>query len=175
MDVLDPPIVIINNIPEPTGCLNKNVYSSMLFILPIIYSYILLPYSPVMFGSIACLLTSVIHHYYKAENKYLRIIDRITVNSIAGYSTINCIINIGNKFYANIMYFFAFLALALWAYIFKNPNLYCDYYCLVHILAVTGVLFYIKSLKTYLEPKEDIKEVVDNSIPITNEDLGKIT
>lgn len=65
------------------GCINRNVYSSMLFIIPTLYAYVLLPYySELMVGSFLCLITSVYHHYYKAEIGFLKTLDRIVVNSI---------------------------------------------------------------------------------------------
>ena len=149
MDNLD--LLVVNNIPDEKGCLNKNVYSSMLFIFPIIYAYILLPYSDVMFGSIACLITSVIHHYYKAQNKILRVIDILTVNITAVYFTTDCIRKIGMKFYAIIMYFFAASALGFYLYTLYKPDLYCDYHYLVHVLSITGIMFYIKARKTYYD------------------------
>ena len=141
----------------------------MLFLLPIIYSYILLPYSDVMFGSIICLITSVLHHYYKAQNKLFKMMDKIAVNSIAAYFTIHCIVKFGNKLYAKIMYVFAAGALCAYFIIhFYKPELYCDYHCIVHILAITGILFYIKARKTYLIP------IIDDNI-IIKETLSNIT
>jgi hypothetical protein len=161
--ILDASNVILNNTPEIKGCLNRNVYSSMLFIFPAIYSYTVLSYCPLMFGSIACLFTSVIHHYYKAKNKYLRIIDKITVNSIALYFIIHCIREIGNKFYAKITYFLAVLSIMFYIYICIHPELYCDYHCILHILSISGIMFYIKSIKTYLVPNIPSIPVPDSS------------
>ena len=135
--------------------INRNVLSSMLFIFPAIYAYLVLPpYSSVMIGSIICLITSVITHYYKTEHKLFRLIDVVTVNSIATYFILNAIFKIGNKFYANIMYAFAVIALLIYFYVLFNPDMYANYHCLIHICAITGIMFYIKAVKTYLYTPE---------------------
>jgi hypothetical protein len=138
------------------GCINRNVYSSMLFIIPTLYAYVLLPYySELMVGSMLCLITSVYHHYYKAEIGFFKTLDRIVVNSIGFFFTLRCIIKIGSKFYANIMYFIGILAWATFYYVsVYNSKLYCDYHCLVHIFAVIGILFCIKAHETYLLPED---------------------
>lgn len=124
--------------------LNRNVCSSTLFLLPAVYSY-LVNYSQVMWGSLICFFTSIAHHYYKAENKILRIIDIVCVNSIAAYFLFLSIRHIGCTFYANIMYGFAMAALVFFFYLSFRPHLYEKYHCLVHILAITGIMFYIKA------------------------------
>jgi hypothetical protein len=168
----------INNIQLPTIVkgyepiikrVNINFYSSMLFIFPIIYAYLVLPpYSQVMFGSIACLITSVLHHYYKAENTTLQKIDRITVNSIAAYFILHCIRTIGNKFYANITYFLSAISIGIFYYTnILKPELYSDYHWLVHVFSITGVMFYIKTIKTYLFTPQDtviVTNTIDDSL-----------
>ena len=72
------------------GCINRNFCSSTLFLVPAIYAY-LVNYSNVMWGSIICFLTSIAHHYYKAQNKLLQRIDIVCVNSIAAYFLIICL------------------------------------------------------------------------------------
>ena len=47
------------------------------------------------------------------------------------------------------MYIFVGLTLAFYAFLLKNPHLYEDYHFILHILAITGVMFCIKSLKKY--------------------------
>ena len=123
----------------------------MLFILPVIYAYILLPYSNVMYGSLICLITSVINHYYKSCHNVFRIIDIITVLSIACFFTLHCILEIGIKPYANIMYILAFSALGVYVYLYDKPHLYCSHHCIIHILAITGIMFYIKARHTYIK------------------------
>ena len=133
--------------------LNRHVYSSMLFMLPIIYSYKYLPYTNIMYGSIACLFTSLLHHYHNAENTFFRIIDILTVNSSALYFTLDCFIKIGNKFYANITYALAFATICTHYYInYHMTHIGKDYHFLIHILSITGVMFYIKARTTYLTP-----------------------
>ena len=126
------------------GCINRNFCSSTLFLAPAIYSY-MVNYSKVMWGSLICFLTSTAHHYYKAQNKILRRIDIVCVNSIAAYFLINCLMYVGCTFYANIMYGFAIAALVFYFYLLFKPHLYEKYHCLVHILAITGIMFYIKA------------------------------
>ena len=142
-------VEVINNIqlePRRNGCWNRNACSSMLFILPILYSYLLFPYTNIMFGSLACLITSVLYHYHRGENKLFHLLDRVTVNSIALYFIIDCIINYNNTVYAKHMYLCVVVALCLHYYInYHNPELFTKWHCLVHISAVTGIMFYIKA------------------------------
>jgi hypothetical protein len=70
------------------GCINRNFCSSFLFLLPAFYGY-LIYYTSIIIGSIICLFTSTLHHYYKANNKQLCLIDKICVNSIAIYFIID--------------------------------------------------------------------------------------
>ena len=126
------------------GCINRNFCSSTLFLVPAIYAY-LVNYSNVMWGSIICFLTSTSYHYSKAQNKILRRIDIVCVNSIAAYFIIICLTSIGFTFYANIMYGFAIGALVFYFYLNSKPHLYEKYHCILHILAITGIMFYIKA------------------------------
>jgi hypothetical protein len=131
---------------------NRNVCSSTLFLAPAIYAYIV-NYSQVMWGSLICFFTSITHHYYKAENKILRRIDIVCVNSIAAYFIFQSVKQIGCTFYANIMYGFAIAALVFFFYLSFRPHLYEKYHYIVHNLAITGIMFYIKA---YTECLSDI-------------------
>jgi hypothetical protein len=88
--------------------INKNLCSSTLFIFPVIYAYLFPSCRELMIGSLICLFISVLNHYHKAEILFISYLDRLIVNTIAGYFILNCIIKIGNTFYANIMYFLQF-------------------------------------------------------------------
>lgn len=112
-----------------------------------------------MWGSIICFLTSTAHHYYKAQNKILRVIDIVTVNGIAAYFIFYAFMNIGCTFYANIMYALAIAALSFYFFFLCNPHLCEKYYCLVHILAITGIMFYIKA---YTESLTTLGNVAGN-------------
>jgi hypothetical protein len=150
IDILPVAIDILPNI-------NKNLCSSTLFIFPAVYAYLILPrYSLVMFGSIVCLITSITNHYYKNQNNLFRTIDIFTVVAIAAYFTIHCLFNIGFKFYSNIVYILVIMSLCTYYYVnYYNP---CDYHYLVHIFAITGIMLYIKSIKTYLSKEEIIPQ-----------------
>jgi hypothetical protein len=124
--------------------LNRNFCSSTLFLAPAVYAYIV-NYPLVMWGSLVCFLTSTAHHYYKAENKILRMIDIVCVNSIAAYFIFQSFKQIGCTFYSNIMYGFAIAALVFFFYLSFRPHLYEKYHYVVHILAITGIMFYIKA------------------------------
>lgn len=124
--------------------LNRNFCSSCLFLAPAIYGY-LIAYPAVMVGSIICFLTSTAHHYTKCQNQLLRKIDIVCVNSIAIYFILHCVFTIGSTFYANLMYLFAACAVVAFAYFSRRPHLYADYYCIVHFLAITGILCYIRA------------------------------
>jgi hypothetical protein len=137
-----------NEIIEPAR-INRNIYSIMLFLIPAIYGYLVLPDLTITIACVLCLITGFIYHYYRAKNKILRIIDMTTVFSIGIYFTYLCFSKAGLKFYTIIMYIFVGLTLAFYAFLLKNPHLYDDYHFILHILAITGVMFCIKSLKEY--------------------------
>ena len=148
--------IIISSIPNEMDAeiiesarINRNLYSIMLFLLPAIYGYFALHDLKFTVACLLCLITGFVHHYYKAQNKILRIIDIVTVFSIGSYFTYECISKAGLKFYTIIMYIFVGLTLAFYAFLLKNPHLYEDYHFILHILAITGVMFCIKSLKEY--------------------------
>jgi hypothetical protein len=129
--------------------INRNIYSIMLFLIPAIYGYLALPDLTITIACVLCLITGFIYHYYRAKNKILRIIDMTTVFSIGIYFTYLCFSKVGLKFYTIIMYIFVGLTLAFYAFLLKNPHLYEDYHFIIHILAITGVMFCIQSLKEY--------------------------
>ena len=153
--------------------MNINAYSSLLFILPTLYAFIVLPFSAVMYGSIACLITSVINHYYEAEYKHIQLADRVTVCSIALYFTVHCLLKIGNKLYANIIYFFALASLVTYVYLHYHPQFYGDYHWLVHVLSITGIMFYIKACSDIPKVVFDIPKVVFD-IPKVVFDIPKV-
>ena len=130
------------------GCINRNLLSSMLFIFPAIYGY-LISYKLIMYGSIICFFTSIVNHYFCSKHKYFRIIDIIFVNSIALYFVFHSLFNIGFNTYSTIMYVLALITLSIYLYIKFKPYLYEKYYCLVHLFAVIGVMFYIRSYIMY--------------------------
>jgi hypothetical protein len=116
--------------------------------LPAIYGYSV-SYPLVAIGSSICLFTSTAHHYYKAQNKLFRTIDIICVNSIAAYFVLTCLHKIRFTFYANITYLFTIISLILFFYIKKKKDLYESYYFLVHLFAISGIMFYIKAYTEY--------------------------
>lgn len=144
---MDPEIVLCDPVEMITvsGCINRNFCSSFLFILPAVYGYII-SYPLIVIGSIICFFTSTAHHYYQAQNKTLRKLDIICVNSIAIYFILHCVFNIGCIFYAKIMYLCAAVALLIWVIsIYRGIEMYNKYYFLVHMFAVLGIMFYIKA------------------------------
>lgn len=141
-EIVGDTIVNIYKLEQPR--LNKNLLSSQLFILPSIYGYYI-SYIPIMLGSIICLLTSSANHYYKSEHKIFRMIDILSVNTIAIYFGLKCLSQHGYTFYFKIMLLFALLSLFMWFFIKFNPQLYKDYYWITHAFAVTGVMICIKA------------------------------
>ena len=170
---------IVNSIPVKNGfmidgCLNRNVISSMLFLLPAIYGYII-KWVSVSVGSIVCFFTSIINHYHTSQHKLFRPLDIVCVNSIAFYFLLYTIYTSGISFYSTIMYVLSILTLSIYFYIhIKTPDLYAKYYCWVHICAVTGIMFCIKSYDTYLNAKNanaknaNAKNDVSTSTPLGN-------
>ena len=134
----------------PPPRINRNLYSIMLFLIPAIYGYLVLPDLKITIACLLCLITGFVHHYYKAKNRLLRIIDVGTVFSIGIYFTYVCFSKVGLNSYTKLMYIFISLTLAFYVFLCKNENLYDDYHFILHILAITGVMFCIKSLKKIL-------------------------
>jgi len=130
------------------GCINRSLLSSMLFIFPAIYGY-LVSYKLIMYSSIICFFTSIVNHYFCSVHKYFRIIDIICVNSIALYFTFHSLFTIGFNTYSTIMYICALITLSIWLYIKFKPYLDKKYYCLVHLFAVIGIIFYIRAYIMY--------------------------
>ena len=158
-----PPPIEIPALPTPLPInnikcdLNINFYSSMLFIIPAIYSYFAVP--SITIPCLICLITSVLNHYHYAKHKIFNLIDIVCVNLIAAYYTFLNIYKIGFSFYSNIMYFFAGTALTFYFYLQKHPDLYERYHCIVHLLAITGIMFCIKSLQAYSNKLEDLSQI----------------
>lgn len=154
------PTLPINNIDVVKCDLNINLYSSMLFIIPAIYSFFALPLSLNMtVACIICLITSVLNHYHYAKHKIFNLIDIVCVNSIAAYYTFLNIYKIGFSFYSNIMYFFAGAALTFYFYLQKHRDLYERYHCILHLLAITGIMFCIKSLQLFMNKVDDLSQI----------------
>ena len=130
------------------GCINRSLLSSTLFIFPAIYGY-LVSYKLIMYSSIICFFTSIVNHYFCSVHKYFRIIDIICVNSIALYFTFHSLFTIGFNTYSTIMYICALITLSIWLYIKFKPYLDKKYYCLVHLFAVIGIIFYIRAYIMY--------------------------
>jgi|LakMenE01Jun11ns_1017448.scaffolds.fasta_scaffold9446741_1 hypothetical protein len=171
MVITDDDIINTNNadncisIPIPSGfiindCINRNVISSMLFILPATYGYII-RWFLISVGSVICFFTSIINHYNTSQHRLFRPLDIVCVNSIAAYFVFFTIYNIGISFYSIITYLLCFITVSIYLYIFIKPYLYANYYCLVHLFAVTGIMFCIKSYDTHFNSK--------NKSSITNE------
>ena len=134
------------------GCINRNIISSILFIIPAIYGYII-RWFIISISSVICFCTSIINHYHISQHRLFRPLDIVCVNSIAAYFIFFTIYNIGISFYSNITYLLSFIALSIYLYIFIKPYLYEKYYCFVHIFAVTGIIFCIKSYDTHFNSK----------------------
>ena len=130
------------------GCINRSLLSSTLFIFPAIYGY-LVSYKLIMYSSIICFFTSIVNHYFCSVHKYFRIIDIICVNSIALYFTFHSLFTIGFNTYSTIMYICALITLSIYLYIKFKPYLDKKYYCLVHLFAVIGIIFYIRAYIMY--------------------------
>ena len=126
------------------GCVNRNIISSMLFIIPAIYGYII-SWFLVSICSLICLFTSIINHYHSSEHKLFRPLDIIFVNSIGLYFLIFTIYTIGVSFYTKLMYIFSIITVSIYLYIRINPHLYKKYYFFVHVYAVIGIMLCIKS------------------------------
>ena len=127
--------------------ININVLSSLLFAVPGIFAYSVSGASRLTIACFLCLLTSVANHYLESTNIWLQLIDRITLSSIAAYFTIQCITQHGCQYYACWMYLFGLGALATFYYLWNKPQLYHKYYFMVHVLACTGIMFYVQTTR----------------------------
>ena len=115
--------------------------TSLLFSVPAIYAPC---YSEVMYGSLACLGTSVINHWYLGQHWGWNIFDRITVIPTAAFFISKCAYVKGVKKEASLVYGFALLASLVYLYLSPRPELYLEYHGWVHVLAITGIMFYIR-------------------------------
>jgi hypothetical protein len=125
----------------------RNTYSSCLFIFPTVYALQTKnPFYDVALGSSICLCTSVTNHYLQARQKTVQTIDRVVVLFMAAFFTCDCIYTLGFQFYCLCVYTFGLAALAWYAYLHTQPReMYEKYHCGVHVLANTGIMFYIKA------------------------------
>ena len=113
----------------------RNTCSSCLFIFPTIYAFFANSYD-VALGSSICLCTN---HYLQKRYKRL-------IGSVAAFFTIDCIYTYSLCVYSLCVYTFALAALAWYAYLHTQPrDMYEKYHCGVHVLANTGIMFYIKA------------------------------
>jgi drug/metabolite transporter (DMT)-like permease len=147
-------------------CINRNVISSMLFIIPAIYGFII-SWFIISIGSLICLFTSIINHYNTSQHKIFRPLDIVCVNSIAIYFVFFTYYNIGISFYSIIMYLLSFITLSIYLYIHMKPYLYKNYYCWVHVFAVTGIVMCIKSYDIHFN--SNVKDMtINNNIDNNN-------
>ena len=124
--------------------INRSFLSSFLFIIPAIYGY-MISYYKIIIGSIICFITSSINHYFSSQHKIFRPIDIISVICIALYFIYNCYSNINFNFYSVSMYIICLITLSWYIFIKFNKHLDKKYYFITHILAVSGIMFYIKA------------------------------
>ena len=142
-------------------CVNRNVISSMLFIIPAIYGYII-SWFIISIGSLICLFTSIINHYNTSQHKIFRPLDIVCVNSIAIYFVFFTYYNIGISFYSIITYLLSFITLSIYLYIRINSHLYKNYYFWVHVFAVTGIVMCIKSYDIHFKSNVKVMTINNN-------------
>ena len=142
-------------------CVNRNVISSMLFIIPAIYGYII-SWFIISIGSLICLFTSIINHYNTSQHKLFRPLDIVCVNSIAIYFVFFTYYNIGISFYSIITYLLSFITLSIYLYIRINSHLYKNYYFWVHVFAVTGIVMCIKSYDIHFKSNVKVMTINNN-------------
>lgn len=133
--------------------INVNFFSSMLFIVPLLYGfytsfYTIIPYC------IICLLSSLMYHYYNSENKIFGYIDKICVNSIAGGFILYTLLNTQLNVYSIITYIISLITISTYLYVCSDVKMW-KYYFLVHLFSNVGILFCIKTYMINLK-KYDI-------------------
>lgn len=133
--------------------INVNVFTSMLFLVPLLYGYYNSFYTIIPY-CIVCLLTSILYHYHNSDNKVFGYIDKVCVNSIAGGFILYMLLNIQLNVYSIITYITSIITISTYLYILSDVLLY-KYYFLVHIFSNIGILFCIKAYMMNLK-KYDI-------------------
>lgn len=123
--------------------INVNFFSSMLFIVPLLYGYYNSFYLIIHFCAM-CMFTSVLHHYHNCDNKIFGYIDKICVNSIALGILLYMLLNTQLNIYSIITYIISLITISIYLYIQYNIR-YDKYYFLVHIFSNIGILFCIKT------------------------------
>ena len=133
--------------------INLNFFSSMLFIVPLLYGYFTSFYTIIPY-CIVCLLTSLIHHYHNSNNKIFGYIDKICVNSVAVGFILYMLLNTQLNVYSIITYIISLITISTYLYIQYNI-IYDKYHFLVHIFSNIGILFSIKTCMIHFK-KYDI-------------------
>ena len=133
--------------------INLNFFSSMLFIVPLLYGYYTSFYTIIPY-CIVCLLTSLINHYYNSNNKIFGYIDKICVNSIAGGFILYMLLNTQVNVYSIITYIISLITISIYLYVCSDVNM-SKYYFLVHLFSNIGILFCIKTCMIHFK-KYDI-------------------
>ena len=128
--------------------INLLVFSSMLFIIPTVISFVLIPQKDIALASLGCLLTSVFNHYYKSQHKLWWKIDLVFVNSCGLFYFLHSLFKIGFNLYSVIMYLLSFISVGIYIYLKNSPkSLHNTYHWLVHVFSNIGIVFYILGRK----------------------------
>ena len=127
--------------------------TSLLFLVPAIYAFYVLPTPDVGIACLICLFTSIVNHYNECKNKLWQSLDVTVVRAIATIYVLHTIITMRLKPFAILVYVLSALTVGIYLYLYKHHNsvdLY-TYHYLVHIFAITGVVAYIHARHKYLK------------------------
>jgi len=128
--------------------INLLVFSSMLFIIPAVIAFVLIPRKDIALASLGCLLTSVFNHYYKSQHKLFWKVDLVFVNSCGLFYFLHSLFKIGFNLYSVIMYLLSFISVGIYLYLKNSPkSLHDTYHWLVHVFSNIGIVFYILGRK----------------------------
>ena len=129
--------------------INLLVFSSMLFIIPTVIAFVLIPRKDIAWASFGCLLTSVFNHYYKSQNKIWHILDLVFVNSCGLFYLLHSLFKIGFNVYSLIMYLLSIISVGIYLYLKKklSATTHNNYHWLVHVFSNSGIVFYILGRK----------------------------
>lgn len=123
--------------------------SSYLFLIPALWSFMLLPYKDVGYACILCAITSTNNHINECTDEQKQKLDQLVVRTVAGAYTLHSLYTMHLKPLTIPMYLFGFLSISLYMYTYKIDDGY-KYHYLIHIFSNLGIMFYIFARYTYL-------------------------
>jgi hypothetical protein len=128
--------------------MNLLFFSSMLFVIPAVIGFVLLPRIDLTLACLGCLFTSILNHYHKSQNKIYHLVDVYFVNFCVLIFLVHSFLKIKTNIYTTLMYISAAITGGIYFYLKTLPiDIHDSYHWLVHIFANIGVVFYVLGRK----------------------------